>query len=140
MVGIASAGGGGNILASNAAVVEAKLGITFGYQPQITTRSEENMDTPILTSEGFEGQRFIINDYFRAGERLYAGDVVGIKQDSSNRGSHPRVFKVDQPRGSEANHRDSPHPGREGSGRPGGYNRSYVSGRRVRIRRSAGSG
>ena len=97
MVGIASAVGGGNILASNAALVEAKLGITFGYQPEITTRSEENMDTPILTSEGFEGQRFIINDYFQAGERLYAGDVVGIKQDSPNRGSHPRVFKVTSP-------------------------------------------
>ena len=55
------------------------------------------MGIPILTSEGFVGQRWIVDDYFRAWETLYAGDVVGVKQDSLSRGSHPRVFKVTSP-------------------------------------------
>ena len=37
------------------------------------------MGIPILTSEGFVGQRWIIDDYFRAGERLYAGDVAVVR-------------------------------------------------------------
>ena len=53
------------------------------------------MGIPILTSEGFVGQRWIIDDYFQAGETLHAGDVVGIKKDLAARGGHPRVFKVD---------------------------------------------
>ena len=55
------------------------------------------MGIPILTSEGFVRQRWIVDDYFQAGETLYAGDVVGVKQDSLSRGSHPRVFKVTSP-------------------------------------------
>ena len=53
------------------------------------------MGIPILTKEGLVGQRWIIDDYFRAGETLYAGDVVGIKQGSATQGYHPRVFKLD---------------------------------------------
>lgn len=53
------------------------------------------MGIPILTSEGFVGQRWIVDDYFQAGETLHAGDVVGIKQDSESRGNHPKVFKMD---------------------------------------------
>ena len=50
------------------------------------------MGIPILTSEGFVGQRWIIDDYFQAGETLHAGDVVGVKQDGSN---NARVYKLD---------------------------------------------
>ena len=77
-----------------ASVAERELGITFGYQSEITTRSEENMGIPILTSEGFVGQRWIVDDYFRAGETLHAGDAVAIKQQPDP--PHlPRVFKID---------------------------------------------
>ena len=48
------------------------------------------MGIPILTSEGFVGQRLIVDDYFTAGEELLAGDVVGIKAD----GSDPKVYKM----------------------------------------------
>ncbi len=47
----------------------------------------------ILTSEGFVGQRLIIDDYFVAGESLNAGDVVGIRQDF-NYPYHPRVYRT----------------------------------------------
>ena len=53
------------------------------------------MGIPILTSEGFVGQRWIIDDYFQAGETLHAGDVVGVQQGSASQGNHPRVFKID---------------------------------------------
>ena len=53
------------------------------------------MGIPILTSEGFVGQRWIIDDYFRAGETLHAGDVVGVQQGSASQGNLPRVFKID---------------------------------------------
>ena len=46
------------------------------------------MGIPILTSEGFVGQRWIIDDYFQAGETLHCGDVVVI------RGTTPRVHKA----------------------------------------------
>ena len=94
MGGIVSGPAGSSIFATRANTVESALGITFGYQPEITTRSEENMGIPILTSDGFVGQRWIVDDYFRAGETLYAGDIVCVKQDAISRGSHPRVFKV----------------------------------------------
>ena len=42
------------------------------------------MSTPMLTSEGFVGQRMVINDYFRAGETLHAGDVVIARQRSAS--------------------------------------------------------
>ena len=77
-----------------ASVAERELGITFGYPYEITTRSEENMGIPVLTSEGFSGRRVIIDDYFQAGETLYAGDVVAIQQASIDRGSHPRIFRI----------------------------------------------
>ena len=77
-----------------ASVAERELGITFGYPYEIKTRSEENMGEPILTSEGFAGRRIIIDDYFQAGETLYAGDVVAIQQASIDRGSHPRIFRI----------------------------------------------
>ena len=51
------------------------------------------MGIPILTSEGFVGQRIIIDDYFRAGERLNAGDVVGIKEKPGEDGV-PRVYRL----------------------------------------------
>ena len=51
------------------------------------------MGIPILTSEGFIGRRFIIDDYFRAGDTLRAGDVAGVQQDP-NQDDHPRLFKI----------------------------------------------
>ena len=51
------------------------------------------MGIPILTSEGFLGQRWIIDDYFRAGETLHAGDVVAVKKRSAT-STLPRVFKA----------------------------------------------
>ena len=51
------------------------------------------MGIPILTTEGFVGQRLIVNDYFRAGETIRAGDVLGIRQDP-DQGNHPGVFRV----------------------------------------------
>ncbi len=52
------------------------------------------MGIPILTSAGFVGQRWIIDDYFQAGETLRAGDVAGILQ-RPGASNHPRVFKID---------------------------------------------
>ena len=52
------------------------------------------MGIPILTSEGFVGQRWIIDDYFQAGETLHCGDVVAIQQVPIKRGNAPRVFKI----------------------------------------------
>ena len=51
------------------------------------------MGIPILTSEGFVGQRWIIDDYFRAGETLHAGDVVAVQQGSASQGNHPRCSR-----------------------------------------------
>ncbi len=51
------------------------------------------MGIPILTSEGFVGQRWIIDDYFRAGETLHAGDVVVVRQRTAS-SNLPRVFKA----------------------------------------------
>ena len=52
------------------------------------------MGIPILTSEGFVGQRWIVNDYFRAGETLHAGDVVAFQQ--GPRQSAGRVWKISE--------------------------------------------
>ena len=52
------------------------------------------MGIPILTSEGFAGQRMIIDDYFLAGHTLLAGDVVAIQKGPTGEGSGPRVYKV----------------------------------------------
>ena len=52
------------------------------------------MSIPILTSEGFVGQRWIVDDYFLAGETLHCGDVVGVRQGDSSQGRQPRVFKI----------------------------------------------
>ncbi len=68
---------------STATVIEKALNVSFA-------RSEAEMGIPILTSEGFVGQRLIVDDYFTAGEELLAGDVVGIKAD----GSDPKVYKM----------------------------------------------
>ena len=51
------------------------------------------MGIPILTSEGFVGQRWIIDDYFRAGETLHCGDVVVVRQRAASP-YEPRVFKA----------------------------------------------
>ena len=51
------------------------------------------MGIPILTSEGFVGQRWIIDDYFQAGETLHAGDVVVVRQRATSP-FLPRVFKA----------------------------------------------
>ncbi len=48
------------------------------------------MGIPILTSEGFVGQRWIIDDYFQAGETLHAGDCVCVIVDIAD----PRVKKL----------------------------------------------
>ena len=47
------------------------------------------MGIPILTSEGFAGQRLIIDDYFEAGETLYAGDVAVVRLHSNS----ARIFR-----------------------------------------------
>ena len=72
-----------------ASLAESELGIIFG-DPRF---GGGEMGIPILTSEGFVGQRTIIDDYFIAGERLNAGDVVGIKSDPDE-GNEPRLFRV----------------------------------------------
>ena len=82
------------LYAVKTSLMETEMGITFGAQPEITTRSRENMGIAILTSEGFAGQRWIIDDYFKAGETLHAGDVVGIKEQAASP-NLPRVFKID---------------------------------------------
>ena len=51
------------------------------------------MPVPVLTNEGFEGRRIIIDDYFHAGEVLSAGDVVGIQQGRQSQ-NLPRLFKM----------------------------------------------
>ena len=71
-------------LATPASVIEDVLNIRFG---------EEVDDMPTLTTEGFFGQRWIIDDYFVAGEALHAGDVVAIKEDLSN--NEAKVYKMD---------------------------------------------
>ena len=80
-------------LAFPASAAESELGITFGEQPEITERGEENMSVPILRSDGFSGQRWIIDDYFQAGETLHCGDVVVVREKSTT-SSDPRVFKA----------------------------------------------
>ena len=50
------------------------------------------MGIPILTSAGFVGQRWIIDDYFRAGETLHCGDVVELRKDSQD---FAKVYKLD---------------------------------------------
>ena len=80
-----------------------KHGITLGIPntipgapipPNDYLEGDLAMTTPILTKDGFVGQRWIIDDYFQAGETLHAGDVVGIKEQSAS--PHlPRVFKID---------------------------------------------
>ena len=50
------------------------------------------MGIPILTSAGFVGQRWIIDDYFQAGETIYSGEVVKMLADAD---SEPKLFKVD---------------------------------------------
>ena len=77
------------IWAMSASVAESELGITFG-DPRF---GGGEMGIPILTSEGFVGQRIIIDDYFIAGERLNAGDVVGIKEKPGEDGV-PRVYRL----------------------------------------------
>ena len=42
------------------------------------------MGIPILTSEGFVGQRWIVDDYFEAAEAIYCGDVVTVAQDTAS--------------------------------------------------------
>ena len=72
-----------------ASLAESELGIIFG-DPRF---GGGEMGIPILTSEGFVGQRIIIDDYFIAGERLNAGDVVGIKEKPGDHGV-PRVYRL----------------------------------------------
>ena len=92
-IGYAGQNNGREGWAFPASVAESELGITFGDQHG-EDQGGLRMGIPILTSEGFVGQRWIIDDYFQAGEALHAGDVVGIKQAATERGSHPRVFKA----------------------------------------------
>ena len=63
---------GSEVWAFPASVAERELGITFG-EPGFET----NRGTPVLTSEGFVGQRMVIDDYFQAGETLRAGGCGG---------------------------------------------------------------
>ena len=66
-----------------ASTVEQKMGITFAKEANV----------PTITNEGFLGQRWIIDDYFKAGETLHAGDVVVVKKRSAT-STLPRVFKA----------------------------------------------
>ena len=67
-----------------ASVAQRELDITFG----------EEAEMPELTTEGFVGKRWIIDDYFKAGETLHAGDVVGIDEKSPTETDQARVFKI----------------------------------------------
>ena len=49
------------------------------------------MQMPVLSESGFEGRRWIVDDYFFAGESLSAGDAVGIHEDGDGQ---PKVYKV----------------------------------------------
>ena len=49
------------------------------------------MQMPVLSESGFEGRRWIVDDYFFAGENLSAGDAVGIHEDGDGQ---PKVYKV----------------------------------------------
>ncbi len=52
------------------------------------------MSAPMLTSDGFVGQRLIVDDYFTAGETLHAGDIAVIRLSVSPSPSLPRVYKA----------------------------------------------
>ena len=73
----------GETYAFPASVAEDELDISFGKE----------IDMPRLSTEGFVGQRWIIDDYFKAGETLHAGDVVVVKKRSAT-STLPRVFKA----------------------------------------------
>ena len=73
----------GETYAFPASVAEAQLDISFGKE----------IDMPRLSTEGFVGQRWIIDDYFQAGETLHAGDVVVVRQRTASP-NLPRVFKA----------------------------------------------
>ncbi len=73
----------GGTYAFPASVAEGELGISFGKE----------ISMPRLSAEGFVGQRWIIDDYFRAGETLHAGDVVVVRQRTASP-YLPRVFKA----------------------------------------------
>ena len=70
-----------------------KYGRILGEGETIPGSPVNRKGKPILTGEGFVGQRFIVDDYFRAGETLRAGDVVAIRQDP-DQDNHPRLFRV----------------------------------------------
>ena len=59
------------------------------------------MPAPTFSSEGFRGERWIVDDYFTAGHALHAGDVVCVRDSGGSssaavpRGAPvPRVYKV----------------------------------------------
>ena len=52
------------------------------------------MGVPILTSDGIVGQRIIVDDYYKAGETLKAGESVAFAQDP-NTPFLPTVWRVD---------------------------------------------
>ena len=68
------------------------MGKTFGNLSQITERGE-NVGTPAVTLQGFFGQRWVIDDYFQAGEPLHCGDVA-VMRDQSTTTSDPKVYKA----------------------------------------------
>ncbi len=68
------------------------MGRTFGNLSQITERGE-NVGTPAVTLQGFFGQRWVIDDYFQAGETLHCGDVV-VMRDQGTTVSDPKVYKA----------------------------------------------
>ncbi len=76
--------------AVKASIIEQELDITFG-DPTVGVGNE---GIPILTSEGFAGRKLIIDDHFKAGEDLMAGDVVGINPVSES-DDDPALFKMD---------------------------------------------
>ncbi len=78
--------------AMQASYVESRFGIPFGqFSPIYGTpdREDRPMKMPVLTESGFVGRR-LMNDSFKAGQDLSAGDVVGVKEDSGE----ARLFRI----------------------------------------------
>ena len=73
---------------------ESELEFFFGDNSILLDRNPNNLGLPLLNQEGFLGRRFIIDDYFKAGEDLMAGDAVGINPVSES-DDDPTLFRMD---------------------------------------------
>ena len=75
-------------------IAESELEFFFGDNSILLDRNPNNLGLPLLNQEGFLGRRFIIDDYFKAGEDLMAGDAVGINPVSES-DDDPTLFRMD---------------------------------------------